>query len=124
MLELGIWSFQIMSDESTIHRGLDGVVVDTTRISKVMPEINSLVYAGYPVQELCEHCRFEEVAWLMWHGELPTQAQLADFMAQGRAQRDISNALLAVIEATPRLRPLRVSVPVPFARVAVPMSVP
>jgi len=90
-----------MSDETTIHRGLDGVVVDTTRISKVMPEINSLVYAGYPVQELCEHCHFEEVAWLMWHGELPTKSQLDDFMAQGRAQRDISKALQAVIEATP-----------------------
>ena len=67
-----------MSAEATnIHRGLEGVVVDTTRISKVMPEINSLVYAGYPVQELCEHCSFEEVAWLMWHGELPTAKQLA-----------------------------------------------
>ena len=90
-----------MSDETNIHRGLDGVVVDTTRISKVMPEINSLVYAGYPVQELCEHCRFEEVAWLMWHGELPTTAQLADFIAQGRNQRDISKELLSVIEAIP-----------------------
>ncbi|HEV2695836.1 MAG TPA: bifunctional 2-methylcitrate synthase/citrate synthase [Verrucomicrobiae bacterium] len=90
-----------MSDDTNIHRGLDGVVVDTTRISKVMPEINSLVYAGYPVQDLCEHCQFEEVAWLMWHGELPTSAQLADFQAQVRAQRDLSKALLAVIEATP-----------------------
>jgi citrate synthase len=51
-----------MADESTIHRGLEGVVVDSTRISKVMPEINSLVYFGYPVQELAEHCCFEEVA--------------------------------------------------------------
>ena len=33
-----------MSEDTTIHRGLDGVVVDTTRISKVMPEINALVY--------------------------------------------------------------------------------
>ena len=90
-----------MSDE-TIHRGLDGVVVDTTRISKVMPEINSLVYAGYPVQDLCEHCHFEEVAWLMWHGELPTAKQLADFMVLGRGQRDISKDLLSVIQKSPR----------------------
>jgi 2-methylcitrate synthase len=92
-----------MSDESNIHRGLDGVVVDTTRISKVMPEINSLVYAGYPVQELCEHCHFEEVAWLMWHGELPTAKQLADFMAAGRSQREISKDLLSVIQKSPRI---------------------
>ena len=65
-----------MSDE-TIHHGLDGVVVDTTAISKVMPEINSLVYRGYPVQELAEHCSFEEVAWLIWNGELPNAKQLA-----------------------------------------------
>ena len=91
-----------MSDETNIHRGLDGVVVDTTRISKVMPEINSLVYAGYPVQDLCEHCHFEEVAWLMWHGELPTANELANFMALGRGQRDISNDLLSVIQKSPR----------------------
>jgi 2-methylcitrate synthase len=91
-----------MSDETTIHRGLDGVVVDATRISKVMPEINSLVYAGYPVQELCEHCHFEEVAWLMWHGELPTAKQLTDFMALGRGQREISADLLSVIQKSPR----------------------
>jgi 2-methylcitrate synthase len=90
-----------MSDE-TIHQGLDGVVVDVTSVSKVMPEINSLVYRGYPVQELCEHCSFEEVAWLIWHGELPNAKQLADFMALGRSQRGISKDLLAVILKSPR----------------------
>jgi 2-methylcitrate synthase len=90
-----------MSDE-TIHHGLDGVIVDTTAISKVMPEINSLVYRGYPVQELAEHCRFEEVAWLIWHGELPTAKQLVEFQAAERGQRHISADLLAVIQKTPR----------------------
>ena len=90
-----------MSDE-TIHHGLDGVVVDKTAISKVMPEINSLVYRGYPVQELAEHCRFEEVAWLIWHGELPNAAQLAEFEAAERSQRDIDEDLIAVIRRTPR----------------------
>ncbi len=90
-----------MSDE-TIHQGLDGVVVDTTAISKVMPEINSLVYRGYPVQELAEHCSFEEVAWLIWHAELPNTAQLTEFQKSERSQRDISDDLLAVIQKTPR----------------------
>ena len=90
-----------MCDE-TIHQGLDGVVVDTTSISKVMPEINSLVYSGYPVQELAEHCSFEEVAWLIWHRELPTAKQLAGFMAEGRSERAISPDLLAVIQKIPR----------------------
>src|SRR5262249_55247823 len=79
----GRLQLQIMSAEpSDIHRGLEGVVVDTTRISKVMPEINALVYYGYPVQELAEQCSFEEVAWLIWHGELPNARQLAEFRVE------------------------------------------
>jgi len=92
-----------MSAEQTdIHRGLEGVVVDTTRISKVMPEINALVYYGYPVQELAEQCSFEEVAWLIWHGELPNARQLAEFQAEERRQRDLSAELLAVLQRCPR----------------------
>ena len=90
------------TDEPTVYRGLDGVVVDSTRISKVMPEINSLVYFGYPVQDLAEQCNFEEVAWLLWHGELPTAKQLAAFQADGRSRRALSPALQAVIRQTPR----------------------
>jgi 2-methylcitrate synthase len=88
--------------EEVIHYGLDGVVVDTSSISKVMPEINSLVYRGYPVQQLAEHCSFEEVAWLIWKGELPTSEQLAAFMESGRGRRDLSNELLSVIQKSPR----------------------
>ena len=51
-----------MSDE--IKKGLLGIVVDETTISQVMPEINSLTYRGYTVQELCDKCSFEEVAYL------------------------------------------------------------
>jgi 2-methylcitrate synthase len=92
-----------MSDEAeVIHHGLDGVVVDTTRISKVMPEINSLVYRGYPVQELAGQCSFEEVAWLIWHGELPNASELKSFQADERARRNISPALLDVIHKSSR----------------------
>ncbi|HXT10692.1 MAG TPA: bifunctional 2-methylcitrate synthase/citrate synthase [Candidatus Angelobacter sp.] len=91
-----------MSNEAeVIHYGLDGVVVDTSSISKVMPEINSLVYRGYPVRELAEHCRFEEVAWLIWKDELPTSKELAEFIDAGRAQRSISKNLLSVIQKSP-----------------------
>lgn len=91
-----------MGNELEIHYGLDGVVVDTSSISKVMPETNSLVYRGYPVQELAEQCQFEEVAWLIWKGELPNAKELGDFMAAARRQRHISSELLAVIEKSPR----------------------
>ena len=90
------------AEESNIHRGLEGVVVDTTRISKVMPEINALVYYGYPVQELAEQCRFEEVAWLIWHGELPNARQLGEFQSEERNQRKLSADLLAILQRFPR----------------------
>ena len=45
-----------MSDD--IKKGLLGIVVDETEVSKVMPEINSLTYRGYAAQDLCEYCRF------------------------------------------------------------------
>src|SRR6185503_1652710 len=79
-------SANMSAAENNIHRGLEWVVVDTTRISQVMSEINALVYYGYPVQELAEQCSFEEVAWLIWHGELPDAKQLAEFQTEERSQ--------------------------------------
>ena len=75
-----------------IYKGLAGVVVDTTSISKVVPETNSLTYRGYPVQDLAAHCSFEQVAYLLWHGELPTDGQLALFNQRERANRRRSPA--------------------------------
>ena len=62
-----------------IAKGLDGVVVDNTSISQVTSETSSLIYRGYCAQDLADQCTFEEVAYLLWNGELPTQSQLADF---------------------------------------------
>lgn len=58
-----------------IRKGLYGVVVDETAISKVNPESNSLLYRGYPVQELAESTPFDAVAHLLWTGELPTETE-------------------------------------------------
>lgn len=84
-----------------VKKGLEGVVVDTTSISKVMPEINALVYRGYPVQDLAENCRFEEVAYLLWEGDLPNKTQLEAFEKQERHHRGISENLLAIIDKFP-----------------------
>ena len=67
-----------MSDE--VKKGLMGIVVDETTISQVMPEINSLTYRGYKVQDLCEKCIFEEVAYLVLNGELPRSKELKKFI--------------------------------------------
>lgn len=88
-----------MTDTTTpqIAKGLAGIYSDTSRISKVFDETNTLTYYGYPVQELAEHCRFEEVAYLLWHGELPTADQLSAFEKEERSQRQISSELMTVL---------------------------
>lgn len=85
-----------------IFKGLDGVVVDTTAVSKVMPETNSLTYRGYTVQDLSRHCCFEEVAYLMWNGELPTERQLAAFRRDERKRREITRYHIEVIARFPK----------------------
>jgi len=87
--------------DSEIRKGLAGVVVDTTAISKVNPETNSLLYRGYPVQELAANCTFEQVAYLLWHGELPTPKQLAEFESLERSLRQLSPVVKRVIDDLP-----------------------
>ena len=76
-----------------IKKGLMGVTVDETAISKVMPEINSLTYRGYAAQDLCATCKFEEVAYLILNGELPNKKQLKDFEKQESEERELSKSL-------------------------------
>lgn len=87
--------------ETEIHKGLTGVVVDTTAVSKVDPESNSLLYRGYPVQELASACSVEEVAWLLWHGELPSPTELAGLEAEERASRVPAPEVTAAVDRLP-----------------------
>lgn len=87
--------------EIEIKKGLAGVVVDITSVSKVNPETNSLLYRGYPVQELAAKCTFEEVAYLLWHGELPDEKQLAEFETRERSLRHLDETVKRVIDDLP-----------------------
>ena len=89
-----------MTDE--IKKGLLDIVVDETTISQVMPEINSLTYRGYAVQDLCEMCCFEEVAYLILNGDLPNTIQLNKFRKEERANRDITINLKEIIKHMPK----------------------
>ena len=89
-----------MSDE--IKKGLLGIVVDETTISQVMPDINSLTYRGYAVQDLCDKCNFEEVAYLVLNGELPNKKQLKNFVKEERLDRKISKEILSDIRKMPK----------------------
>jgi 2-methylcitrate synthase/citrate synthase II len=88
-------------NQPEIYKGLAGVPVDYTAISKVNPESNSLLYRGYPVQELAAHKSFEEVAWLLWKGELPNGSELSGFEQQERSMRSLDAAVKRVIDELP-----------------------
>ncbi len=89
-----------MSEE--VKKGLLGIVVDETTISHVVPELSALTYRGYTVQELCDKCDFEEVAYLVLNGELPNKSQLKKFIKQERSERKLSKQILNDIKRMPR----------------------
>ena len=101
-----------MSEE--IKKGLLGIVVDETEVSKVMPEINSLTYRGYAAQDLCEYCRFEEVAYLILNKDLPNSIQLKHFEKEEKNNRELSKNLYEIIKHMPKK-----SHPMDVARTAV-----
>lgn len=67
----------------------------------MVPETNSLTYRGYPVQDLAAHCSFEQVAFLLWRGELPTDAELALFCERERAGRRVDRSMLSLLAKLP-----------------------
>ena len=101
-----------MSDD--IKKGLLGIVVDETEVSKVMPEINSLTYRGYAAQDLCEYCRFEEVAFLILNKDLPNSIELKNFEKEERNSRELTKNLYEIIRHMPKS-----SHPMDVARTAV-----
>ena len=101
-----------MSDD--IKKGLMGVTVDETAVSKVMPEINSLTYRGYAAQDLCSICNFEEVAYLILNGELPNKKEYKAFLKEEISERVLSKNLINIIKQMPKK-----SHPMDVARTAV-----
>ena len=91
-----------MTGNIKANKGLAGVITDDTSVSKVMAETNSLTYRGYAVQDLCEKCSWEEVAFLMVNEELPSSKKLADFIEKEKGYRNISKDLLVVIHKFPK----------------------
>ncbi|MFD4422532.1 bifunctional 2-methylcitrate synthase/citrate synthase [Agromyces sp. NPDC058484] len=84
-----------------IYKGLAGVPVDYTAISKVNSDTNSLLYRGYPVQELAASVTFEEVAYLLWYGDLPDDAQLAAFEELERSHRGLDHDVKRIVDELP-----------------------
>ena len=74
---------------TTATKGLAGVIAADTRISRVDGEKGELIYRGYNILDIGEATSFEEVIYLLWHGDLPNEAQLATFQSQLVARRTV-----------------------------------
>jgi citrate synthase len=76
-----------------------------TAMPRMSGQSSPLAYRGYPVQELCRRHSFEEVAYLLWHGELPDGGQISAQNRTERTQRDPGPRLAATLAALPASAP-------------------
>ncbi len=80
---------------------LSGTAAGNTSVCTVGHTGNDLHYRGYDIADLAAHCEFEEVAWLLLHGKLPTAAELAAYKARLRTRRGLPAAVRQVLELLP-----------------------
>lgn len=81
--------------------GLRGQIAGQTALCTVGKTGAGLTYRGYDVRDLAADCDFEEVAYLLFYGELPNTQQLADYKARLKTLRDLPQALKEVLERIP-----------------------
>jgi citrate synthase len=91
-----------MNDQ--IREGLEGVVAATTRLSSVDGEAGVLLLAGFPVEEIAPRASFEEMAWLLWHGGLPTAGELEAFRRRLAGRRALPAATVELLREAARRR--------------------
>lgn len=88
-----------MSDNVKINRGLKGIYFERSGVSLIDGAKGELLYRGYMIHDLAEHSTFEEVCYLLIHGDLPDKAQLAQFDAALKANRELPPAIYDIIAA-------------------------
>ena len=81
--------------------GLAGVIAGETAIATVGKEGVGLTYRGYSIHDLAEHATFEETAYLLIHGKLPTQTELDSYKTKLMELRGLSDGLKIVLEQVP-----------------------
>ena len=86
-----------MSDD--LKRGLEGVLVAESELSFIDGDAGELVYRGYAIEDLARDASYEEVVYLLWHGELPTREQLEEFSSTMAEERELDDGVLDEIRA-------------------------
>ena len=95
--------------ESGLIRGLEGVVAATTRLCDLDGANGRLAYQGYAIEDLARHASFEEVVWLLWHGELPREGELTAFRKELVEAAPLPPEAVKVLKLLPKaMHPMRV----------------
>lgn len=97
-----------MSDNVKINRGLKGVYFERSGVSDIDGTAGTLSYRGYSIHDLATKSTFEEVSFLLIHGELPTPTELANYDAELKAARVLPPQILDIIAACKTGHPMDV----------------
>ena len=93
---------ELTTDDAPIKaKGLEGVIALESELSSIDGDKGQLVYRGYDIYDLAEHTTFEEVVYLLRHGELPTQDELDVFTAHLRSERALPDPVLDLLRQAP-----------------------
>ena len=84
------------------HPGLDGVIATESSISDIDGDKGILSYRGYSIEELAEKSTFEETAYLLLTGELPSKVELESFIKKINARRDLPEGLISLLNTLPK----------------------
>jgi citrate synthase len=87
---------------TVIAKGLEGIVANSTALSDVRGDEGILIYAGYNIDELAGKVSYEEVVYLLWHGELPNKAQLASLHEELGSQRELPAGVVEFLKGAPK----------------------
>jgi len=91
-----------MSTTTTKTRGLEDIVAGSSSICYIDGENGILAYRGIDIHELADYATFEEVTYLLWHGKLPTRAELMDFSVQLARERKLDAQIISLLRQAPR----------------------
>jgi len=90
------------SSSPQVVEGLEGVVAAYSRICFVDGVQGRMLYEGYDIHDLAAHASFEEVAYLLWHGELPTRVQLDALNRELLGARAVPEPVMAIVKGMPK----------------------
>lgn len=87
---------------SVISRGLEGIIAAETHIGDVRGQSGQLIYRGYDINDLAGQVSYEEIVYLLWHGQLPNRRELEKLTTALRAERELPQGVINFIQHAPK----------------------